>query len=160
MIASRAYAGQERADGTSQLSHCVMSALMLADLGLDAETVAGGLLHEVLRHSEVFRAQLEEFMPSTVVQLVDRVTTMSKISQLYRTHRDTLSDERLQHMLLAMEDVSAVIVKLTCRVHNMKTLSALPRDVQMLLAQETLDIYSVVANRLGVYRTTGTRHQG
>lgn len=151
MVASRAYKGDQRLDGSSQLSHCMMAALQLADLGLDAETVASGLLHEVLRHSDEHRAFLQEFMPSTVVALVDRVTTMSKISQLYRNHRDVLGDEKLQHMLLAMEDVKAVIVKLACRVHNMKTISALPRDKQVLMAQETLDIYSVVANRLGVW---------
>mmetsp|Transcript_3470 Transcript_3470/g.7564 ORF Transcript_3470/g.7564 Transcript_3470/m.7564 type:complete len:710 (-) Transcript_3470:1192-3321(-) len=151
MIAAHALEGHMRKDGTSLLSHCVLTALTLADLGLDAETVAGGLLHEVLRCNESFRSLLEEFMPKEVVQLVDRVTAISEISQLYRNHRDSLNDEKLRRMLLAMEDVKAVLVKLACRVHNMKTISALPREKQLCLAQETLEIFSVVANRLGVW---------
>lgn len=78
-LASRAYRGQIRKDGTSQLSHCVLAALTLADLGLDEGTVAAGLLHEALRNNEALRSQLEEFMPSEVVRMVDRVTTISEI---------------------------------------------------------------------------------
>ena len=78
-LASRAYRGQIRKDGTSQLSHCVLAALTLADLGLDEGTVAAGLLHEALRNNEGLRSQLEEFMPSEVVRMVDRVTTISEI---------------------------------------------------------------------------------
>eukprot|EP00798_Chlamydomonas_sp_ICE-L_P023004 gene23004-30196_t len=151
MLASRAYKGEMRLDGTNQLSHCMIVAQNLADLGLDPETVAAAILHESMRHSDAFRAQLEEFLPSSVIQLVDRVTAMSKISQLYRNHRDEISDERLQDMLVAMEDVKAVIIKLGCRLHNMKTIGYLPMAKQKLMAQETLDIYSVVANRLGVW---------
>lgn len=96
MLAAKAHAGQFRKDGSSQLSHCVMTALQLADMGLDAECVAAGLLHEALRSLPAFRSQMEEFMPSGVVQLVDRVTTISEISQLYRTNRDTLNDEKMR----------------------------------------------------------------
>ncbi len=79
MIAGRAYRGQMRRDGSSVLSHCVLTALSLADFGLDAQTVAAGLLKEVLRNNEQFRSQLEEFMPTEVVQLVDRVNTIGEI---------------------------------------------------------------------------------
>ncbi|GAX83616.1 hypothetical protein CEUSTIGMA_g11040.t1 [Chlamydomonas eustigma] len=72
-------------------------------------------------------------------------------SQLYRNHRDEVNDERLRRMMLAMEDVRAVLIKLACRVHNMKTLSALSEDKQRAFAQETLDIFAVVANRLGCW---------
>ncbi len=79
-LAARAYSSHPlRKDGTSQLSHCVLAALTLADLGLDENTVAAGLLHESLRGNASLRSQLEEFMPSEVVQMVDRVTTMSEI---------------------------------------------------------------------------------
>ena len=69
-LASRAYKGQMRKDGTSQLSHCVLVGLTLADLGLDENTIAAGLLHEALRNNEGIRGQLEEFMPSEVVRMV------------------------------------------------------------------------------------------
>lgn len=79
MIAARAYNGQMRDDRSSVLAHCLLTALTLADFGLDAQTVACGLLMEVLRNNEAFRSQLEEFMPTEVVRLVDRVTTISHI---------------------------------------------------------------------------------
>lgn len=151
MLAAKAHDGQLRKDGSSQLSHCVMTALQLAELGLDAETVSAGLLHEALRVNPAFRSQMEEFMPTAVIQLVDRVTTISEISQLYRNNKEALGEEKMTRMLLAMEDVKAMLVKLACRVHNMKTISALPREKQISLAQETLEIFSVVANRLGIW---------
>lgn len=97
-LAAKAHEGQLRKDGTSQLSHCVMTALQLAELGLDAETVAAGLLHEALRYNNAasFRSQMEEFMPSAVVQLVERVTTISEISQLYRNNPDALGEEYMR----------------------------------------------------------------
>nr|AOP12447.1 RSH [Haematococcus lacustris] len=151
MLASKAHAGQHRKDGTSMLSHCVMAALQLAELGLDAETVAAGLLHEALGTNAGFRPQVEEFMPRSVIHLMDRVQTISEISSLYRKCKGQLGEEKMRRMLLAMEDVKAMLIKLACRVHDMKTVAALPRDAQISLAQETLDIYSVVANRLGIW---------
>ncbi|GFH21492.1 RSH [Haematococcus lacustris] len=183
MLASKAHAGQHRKDGTSMLSHCVMAALQLAELGLDAETVAAGLLHEALGINAGFRPQVEEFMPRSVIHLMDRVQTISEISSLYRKCKGQLGEEKMRRseyeannhccstlcgscaacsgpnelylilsaVLLAMEDVKAMLIKLACRVHDMKTVAALPRDAQISLAQETLDIYSVVANRLGIW---------
>lgn len=86
---------------------------MLADYGLDEKTVAAGLLADVLRNSEVMRSQLEEFMPTDVVCLVDRVTTMSQISEIYRTNRTGMDDEKLRQMMLAMEDVKVRVVNLS-----------------------------------------------
>lgn len=196
-LASHGYSSQPlRKDGTSQLSHCVLAALTLADLGLDERAVAAALLHEFLRpmsgmntstsstrdplspmmaspstptqgssspHLLAFRSQLEEFMPSDVVRLVDDVSTISEVSQMYRkAHQEQkgqageeagggVDDETLRRMVLAMEDVRAVLVKLACRVHNMKTIQYLSPEKQQVFAQETLDIFSVVANRLGCW---------
>ncbi len=136
MLAAKAHEGQLRKDGSSQLSHCVLVALQTAELGLDAEAVAAGLLHEALRSNPNFRSQLEEFMPTSVINLVDRVTTIrlvllaagwaqqkraaaqsgtvcdtgtvltrvctrlccdrSEISQLYRSNKDALGEERMR----------------------------------------------------------------
>ena len=79
------------------------------------------------------------------------MTTINEISQLYRNHRDEVNDEKLRRMMLAMEDVKSVLVKLACRVHNMKTIRYLAPEKQRLFAQETLDIFAVVANRLGCW---------
>ncbi|KAF5843689.1 hypothetical protein DUNSADRAFT_10864 [Dunaliella salina] len=152
LLAAKAHEGQFRKDGSSQLSHSVLVGLQLAQLGLDAECVAAGLLHEALRsHNSALESQMEEFMPSSVMQLVNRVTAISEISCVFRNNRDKLNEEKWRRMLLAMEDVKAVLIKLACRVHDMRTCGALPRDRQISLAQETLDIFSVVANRLGIW---------
>ena len=95
MLAAR-HGTRIRSDGRSALAHCVLTALHLADLGLDAETVAGGLLHDALRNNPAVRSQLEEFLPSSVVHLVDRVTTISEISELYRDNQDALGDEKMR----------------------------------------------------------------
>lgn len=151
LVAGRAYHGHFRKNGETLLQHCLETACILADLGLDAETVAAGLLHEVLHHKCTSRSQLEEFLHSDVVQLVENVTTLGHVSQVYRDNKDHMDHEDIHQMLLAMKDVRAVLVKLADRVHNMRTISALPHDKQVRMAQETLDVYAVIANRLGVW---------
>lgn len=74
---------------------------------------------------------LQEFMPRSVVALVERVQTITEVSQLYRHHHATLGDEGLRRMLIAMEDVGAVLIKLADRLHNMRTVQALPYDTQV-----------------------------
>ncbi|KXZ51474.1 hypothetical protein GPECTOR_12g437 [Gonium pectorale] len=151
-LAARAHQSQFRKNGDSLLSHCVQVAETLAGLGLDAETVAAGLLHECLA-SDMFRSQIEEFMPMSVVNVLDRVNTISEMSRLYRQHNGSgsFTEETFRRMLVAMEDVKAVLVKLADRIHNMRTIRVLPIERQEALARETLEVYSVVANRLGVW---------
>ncbi len=152
-LAARAHNNQQRKNGDSLLSHCVQVAKTLASLGLDAEAVAAGLLHECLENNNAFRSQLEEFMPASVVSVCDRVNTISEMSRLYRQHNSSgsFSEETFKRMLVAMEDVTAVLVKLADRIHNMRTISVLPKERQEALARETLEVYSCVANRLGVW---------
>ncbi|GIL71528.1 hypothetical protein Vretimale_2620 [Volvox reticuliferus] len=151
-LAAKAHANQLRKNGDSLLSHCVEVAKVLAGLGLDAETVAAGLLHEC-PSSDVYRSQLEEFMPPSVVSVLDRINTISEMSRLYRQHSNSgsFTEETFRRMLVAMEDVKAVLVKLADRIHNMRTVAVLPIERQNALARETLEVYSVVANRLGVW---------
>ncbi|GLC56785.1 hypothetical protein PLESTB_001145400 [Pleodorina starrii] len=151
-LAAKAHANQLRKNGDTLLSHCVEVAKTLAGMGLDAETVAAGLLHECLG-SDVYRSQLEEFMPPAVVSVLDRVNTISEMSRLYRQYSSSgsFTEETYRRMLVAMEDVKAVLVVLADRIHNMRTVRALPITRQEALARETLEVYSVVANRLGVW---------
>jgi (p)ppGpp synthase/HD superfamily hydrolase len=152
-LAARAHQHQMRKNGDSVLQHVMAVARSLAGLGLDEETVAAGLLQESLRGSSgIDRSQLEEFMPPAVVKLVDRVSTISELSRLYRQHRNGgFDEEAFQRMLVAMSDVKAVLVKLTDRVFALRTARVLPLERQEALARETLDVFSVVANRLGVW---------
>ncbi|PNH06426.1 putative guanosine-3',5'-bis(diphosphate) 3'-pyrophosphohydrolase [Tetrabaena socialis] len=150
-LAARAHQNQLRKGGDSILSHCVQVAMTLAGLGLDADTVAAGLLHESTRSNTMSRSQLEEFMPQSVVNVLDRVDTISEMSRLYRQHSGSFKQETFSRMLVAMEDVRAVLIKLADRIHNMRTIRVLPIERQEALARETLEVYSAVANRLGVW---------
>lgn len=151
LVAAQAYHGLFRKNGDTVLTHCLETAVILADLGLDAETVAAALLHEVLHLKCLSRSQLEEFVHNGVVQLVENSTTLGQVSQVYRDNRDKVDHEDMHQMHLAMNDVRAVLLKLADRVENMRTISALPLEKQKRMAQETLDVYSVIANRLGVW---------
>jgi (p)ppGpp synthase/HD superfamily hydrolase len=147
---SRSHRGQARKDGSSALQHCMATATILADLGCPAEVVAAALLHDVLRHSTMTVYQLEEFMPSGVVELVQKVTELSEWSQKYRDNQHLLlSPSGIVDMITGTSDVEAVLIKLAHRLQDLRTISALPRCKQVRMATESLELYSVLANRLG-----------
>jgi GTP pyrophosphokinase len=155
-VARSAHDGQTRKSGEPVLAHAVATALILADLGLDDTVVAAGLLHDTLDDTMLTSAQLEALFPGTdVPALVAGVTSMSGASQLHRdasTH--SLPEEEIagmRAMLLAMADVRVVIVKLADRLHNMRTLAALPPASQSRMAAETLAVFAPLASRLGVW---------
>lgn len=149
MLAARFHKGQARRNGDPVLVHCLETALILAELGLPAEMVAGGMLHDVLSDTPTTSCQLEEYLPGSVVQLVEKVTKISTISQLYRDNTHTLEAEKVLDMITTMSDVSAVLIKLADRLHNMRTISNLPRCKQVRMASETMSVFVMLANRLG-----------
>ena len=116
------------------MEHCIATAVVLAELGLSEEIIAAGLLHDVLSDTRMTSCQLEEYMPSSVVALVEKVTRLSEISQLYRDNTHTLEAEKLLDMLTTMSDVGALLIKLADRLHNMRTVNALPRCKQVSLS--------------------------
>jgi len=159
-VARSAHDGQERKSGDSVLSHAVATALILAELGLDDTVVAAGLLHDTLDDTMLTSAQLEALFPgSDVPALVAGVTAMSGASQLHRDavamhSADSLPEHQvagMRAMLLAMADVRVVLIKLADRLHNMRTLSALPSASQQRVASETLSVFAPLAARLGVW---------
>ncbi len=124
--------------------------MILADLGCPAEVVASGLLHDVLRHSPMTIYQLEEFMPGSVVQLVQKVTELSDWSQKYRDNQHLLlQPSSIVDMITDTTDVEAVLIKLAHRLQDLRTIDALPRCKQVRMASESLEVFSVLANRLG-----------
>ncbi|KAF8056227.1 RSH2 [Scenedesmus sp. PABB004] len=150
-LAARAHAGQARKNGETVLSHVCATALILAELGLPEDVVAAGLLHDVLDDTPTQRWQLEALLPGSVVGLVARVSQLNQLSQAYRDNTHTLEAEAMLDMLTSMDDVSALLIKLADRLHNMRTISALPRCKQVRMASETLDVFAVLANRLGAW---------
>ena len=152
-FASRAHQGQVRKTGEPYLEHPVTTAMILAEYHLDAETLAAALLHDVPEDCGVSLDAIEADFGLQVVKLVDGVTKLNKLTSRART-RETKSKvqaENLRKMLLATaEDLRVVLIKLADRLHNMRTLGALPAEKRHAIAQETLEIYAPLAHRLGM----------
>ena len=157
LLAVRAHQGQVRASGEPFVSHAFATATLAGELQLDAEAVAAALLHDVVEDTDVTIDAISEEFGAGVAKLVEGVTKMDVIHEFSGAPPDRIQEsartESLRKMLLAMvEDVRVVLVKLADRLHNMRTLKALPEDKQRRIARETLDIFAPLANRLGVWQ--------
>ena len=156
-FASRAHAGQRRISGEPYVQHTLAVARTLADLGLDHETLAAAILHDVVEDTGVGLEDLKQEFGPRIAELVDGVTKMKVIqefqSQQEGSRHEHAQAESLRKMLLAMaEDVRVVLIKLADRLHNMRTLDVLPEDRQKRIARETMDIFAPLANRLGIWQ--------
>ena len=156
-LASRAHAGQQRASGEPYIRHSLAVAKILADLGLDHQTLAAALLHDAVEDGGVALDDLKRDFGARVASLVDGVTKMKVIQEFQMqpgsSRRENTQAESLRKMLLAMaEDVRVVFIKLADRLHNMRTLESLPGDKQIRIARETMDIFAPLANRLGIWQ--------
>ena len=154
--ADAAHVGVSRASGELYIEHCLETARTVADLGLDAATIAASLLHDVVEDSAITCQDLEEEFGVEVASLVDGVTKLKQIDELSQVGPEKIPPERaesLRKMFLAMaDDVRVVIIKLADRLHNMRTLWALRPDQQQRIATETLEIFAPLASRLGIWQ--------
>ena len=140
--------GQVRHSGEPYLVHPLEVANLLADMKLDVAAVVAGLLHDVVEDTLATPARLEASFGAEVAHLVDGVT---KIGAISFSSSEESQAENFRKMLLAMvDDIRVVLVKLADRVHNMRTLRHLPEPRRLRIAQETLDVYAPIANRLGM----------
>src|ERR1700686_2957204 len=140
--------GQVRHSGEPYLIHPLAVADFLADMKLDAVAIAAGLLHDVVEDTLTTIERIKELFGPDVAHVVEGVTKISAISFLSSEERQA---ENFRKMLLAMvDDIRVVLVKLADRVHNMRTLSHLPEERRVKVAEETRDIYAPIANRLGM----------
>lgn len=148
--ADQLHEGQKRKSGEMYFIHPVAVATTLAELMMDSTTVAAGLLHDVLEDCpDCTMDVLQKRYGNDVAQLVDGVT---KLTRLDFTSKEEQQAESLRKMILAMaKDIRVVIIKLADRLHNMRTMKFQPRDRQIAISRETLDIYAPIAHRLGVY---------
>jgi len=155
-VADRAHEGQMRKSGEPYIIHPLCVSVVLADLEMDKETIAAGLLHDVVEDTVLTREQIEKEFGSDVALLVDGVTKLKKLklSGDYgdRTQvQQEMQARNLRKMFLAMaKDIRVILIKLADRLHNMRTLEYMPQEKQQRIAQETLDIYSPIADRLGI----------
>jgi guanosine-3',5'-bis(diphosphate) 3'-pyrophosphohydrolase len=149
-LAVEAHADQKRATGEPYATHPIASAQILAELGIDPSAIAAALLHDVPEDTEYSLTDIEEQFGGEVAHLVDGVTKLSKFS----THsHEQQQAENIRKMLLAMaEDIRVVLIKLADRLHNMRTLYALPSEKQQRIARQTMEIYAPLAERLGIWQ--------
>lgn len=155
-IAYDAHKTQVRKSGEPYIIHPLCVAIILADLEMDKETIAAGLLHDVVEDTIMTDEEIEAEFGSDVALLVDGVTKL-QLLQLSGDNDGKTPDklemqaENLRKMFLAMaKDIRVIIIKLADRLHNMRTLKHMPPEKQQRIAKETLDIYAPIAQRLGI----------
>ena len=177
-LADKAHTGQKRASGEPYIYHCLAVAAILAEFSMPAEVVAAGLLHDTVEDTSVKIEVLKRDFGEGVAKLVQGVTKLTQLPRVSRgehreealrkTDQDTtqtedeaakrnrkheLATETLRKTFLAMDsDVRVVLIKLADRLHNMRTLGAFPEAKRRRIAQETLDIFAPLANRLGIWQ--------
>jgi len=152
-FAASAHQGQVRKSGEPYLEHPLQTALILAELQLDASSLAAALLHDIPENCGMPIAEIEAKFGPEISKLVDGTTKLGKVSwQAPETVTREAQAENLRKMLVAMaEDLRVVFIKLADRLHNMCTLDALSPERQQGIAQETLELYAPLAHRLGIW---------
>jgi|SRR5271157_189433 len=178
LIAEQAHEDQKRASGDPYINHCLAVAAILAEYSMPAEVIAAGLLHDTIEDTTVTYLDLKRDFGEGVANLVQGVTKLTELPRVSRgEHREEalrktdedearaeeeserrnrkrdLATETLRKTFLAMDsDVRVVLIKLADRLHNMRTLSFFPQVKRQRIAQETLDIFAPLANRLGIWQ--------
>ncbi|MGB1949701.1 MAG: RelA/SpoT family protein [Marinobacter sp.] len=147
--AEQAHEGQMRRSGDRYITHPLAVAHILADLKLDHQSLMAAMLHDVIEDTGIPKDALSDQFGDDVAELVDGV---SKLTQIEFRSRAEAQAENFQKMTLAMaRDIRVILVKLADRLHNMRTLGPMPYEKRQRIANETLDIYAPIANRLGMH---------
>lgn len=148
-FADAKHSDQRRSSGEPYIVHPINVAAILAELHLDLDSILTGILHDTVEDTETSLDELASKFGKPVSELVDGVTKISRIT--FRTSEEKQA-ENFRKMVVAMaKDLRVILVKLADRTHNMRTLDYLPEKKRKLIAQETLDIYSPLAGRLGIH---------
>ncbi len=150
LLAEKAHETQKRQTGEPYIIHPVAVATTLAEIKMDAQTIMAALLHDVIEDTEVGKSEIVEKFGAAVADLVDGV---SKLTQISFANKAEAQAENFRKMVLAMtKDLRVIIVKLADRLHNMQTLHGVSAEKRRRVAKETLEIYTPLANRLGMHR--------
>ncbi len=150
VYAASLHSGQVRLSGEPYFSHPLEVSNILANMHLDSASIVSGLLHDAVEDAGIGVKELEEHFGPETARIVDGVTKIGKVTF---TSKEEAQAENIRKMILAMaKDIRVILVKLADRLHNMRTLQFQNQIKQKLIAQETLEIYSALAHRLGLYR--------
>lgn len=147
-LADGAHKGQMRLSGEPYIIHPLAVACILVELGMDSESVVGGLLHDVVEDTEYTLEDIRKLFNQEIANLIDGVTKLGKIPY---SSREEQQAENIRKMLIAMsEDIRVIIIKLADRLHNMRTLEFKPPQKQRDTALESMEVYAPIAHRLGI----------
>jgi GTP pyrophosphokinase len=149
-FARDAHRGQIRKSGEPYFEHPYSTAKILAEMNMDAITIAGGLLHDVIEDTGIQYKDIEDKFGKEVAQLVEGVTKISGI--VFRNRQEEQADNFRKMLLSVAEDIRVIIIKLADRLHNMRTVNSLPPIKRHRIAIETRDVYAPLAHRLGMYK--------
>lgn len=148
-VAKKAHGNQARKSGEPYIIHPLWVGIILADLEMDKETIASGILHDVVEDTAMSSEEIAKEFSSEVALLVDGVTKLGQLS--YSSDKLEVQAENLRKMFLAMaKDIRVILIKLADRLHNMRTLQFMRPEKQKEKAKETMDIYAPIAQRLGI----------
>ena len=146
--AAKAHEGQKRYTGEPYISHPVEVARILAGMHMDHQCIMAAMLHDVIEDTAIDKLELTRLFGEKVAELVDGV---SKLKQIIFESRELAQAENFRKMMLAMaQDIRVILIKLADRLHNMRTLGAVPNEKRRRIALETLEIYAPIAHRLGM----------
>ncbi len=147
-FSNKAHQGQFRESGDPYIQHCLEVAFILAEQHLDTDTIAAGMIHDVIEETDIKLEEIEKEFGDEIAMLMDGVT---KIGEIKFESAEEEQAEYYRKMLLSMaKDIRVIIIKLADRLHNMRTLDALPREKQLRIAQETKEVYAPLAHRFGM----------
>src|SRR3954463_15468505 len=151
VYSAKVHQGQVRKSGEPYLVHPLEVAGLLAELKLDEASIVAGLLHDTIEDTLATPAEIRELFGDEVLSLVEGVTKLGTFSHGPSSSQEEKQAENFRKMLVAMaKDIRVILVKLADRTHNMRTLEHMKPEAQQRIAQETLDIYAPLANRLGI----------
>ena len=150
LVGAEAHEGQYRVSGEPYISHPVAVARILAEMRMDSSSIIAAILHDVIEDTPTAKEEIARRFGEEVAELVDGVSKLTQID--FRSKAEAQAENFRKMMLAMVKDIRVIIIKLADRLHNMRTLDAMPQDKRRRIAQETMDIYAPIANRLGIFK--------